>query len=153
VKGSPLLREALQQKLLEENGLRDVAVMVTAGANQAFVNVVLTLCDPSDRVVLFRPYYFNHLMALQMTGSGRSVIFGECNAQTLHPDLDWLEQILSSSERPKMVVLVNPCNPTGVALSREEVIRASQLCQEAGAWLVLDNTYEVRYRGPGVEAD
>ena len=41
-------------------------IMVTAGANQAFVNVVLALCDQSDRVVLFKPYYFNHLMALQV---------------------------------------------------------------------------------------
>lgn len=45
-------------------------VMVTAGANQAFVNLVLALCDASDRVALFAPYYFNHLMALQMTGGG-----------------------------------------------------------------------------------
>jgi aspartate/methionine/tyrosine aminotransferase len=36
-------------------------VMVTAGANQAFVNLVLTLCDESDSVVLFKPYYFNHM--------------------------------------------------------------------------------------------
>lgn len=47
--------------------------MVTAGANQAFVNVVLTLLDPSDRVVLFVPYYFNHLMAIQVDFSCWSV--------------------------------------------------------------------------------
>ena len=40
--------------------------MITSGANQAFVNVVLALVDASDRVVLFSPYYFNHLMALQV---------------------------------------------------------------------------------------
>ena len=38
--GLPELREALRQKLSEENGLPDQDVMVTAGANQAFVNVV-----------------------------------------------------------------------------------------------------------------
>ena len=38
----------------------------TAGANQAFVNIVLTLLDADDLAVLFRPYYFNHLMALQV---------------------------------------------------------------------------------------
>jgi aspartate/methionine/tyrosine aminotransferase len=48
-------------------------VMVTSGANQAFVNVVLALCDASDRVVLFVPYYFNHIMALQMTGGAPQV--------------------------------------------------------------------------------
>jgi hypothetical protein len=31
-------------------------VMVTAGANQAFVNVILTVCDTKDSVVLFTPY-------------------------------------------------------------------------------------------------
>lgn len=43
-------------------------VMVTAGANQALTSIMLTLLDPPDKAVLFRPYYFNALMALQMTG-------------------------------------------------------------------------------------
>lgn len=51
-------------------------VMVTAGANQAFTNVVLTLLDTKDKVVLFKPYYFNHLMAVQMTGGADNVTFG-----------------------------------------------------------------------------
>ena len=58
--------EALQAKLAAENALPGHEVMVTAGANQAFVNIVLTLLDAGDRAVLFRPYYFNHLMALQV---------------------------------------------------------------------------------------
>ncbi len=50
--------------------------MVTAGANQAFTNVVLTLLDSQDKVVLFKPYYFNHLMAVQMTGGAGNVVYG-----------------------------------------------------------------------------
>jgi aromatic aminotransferase len=87
--------------------------MVTAGANQAFVNVVLTLVDAEDSVVLFKPYYFNHLMAIQMTGGSDSVIFGPAGAG-LKPDLDWLESELNGETPPKMVVIVNPCNPAGV---------------------------------------
>ncbi len=30
------------------------------------MNIVLTLLDAEDRAVLFKPYYFNHLMALQV---------------------------------------------------------------------------------------
>lgn len=32
-------------------------VMVTAGANQALTSIMLTLLDPPDKAVLFRPYY------------------------------------------------------------------------------------------------
>merc|ERR1719401_1003273 len=51
--GIPQLRTALAAKLREENGLEGVEVMVTTGANQAYVNVVLTLVDAAETVVLF----------------------------------------------------------------------------------------------------
>lgn len=140
--GLPALQEALQHKLQTRNGLHGYELMVTAGANQAFVNLVLTLCDESDSVVLFKPYYFNHMMALQMTGSAPQVLLGPCNADSLHPDLQWLQQQLAGPRPPKMVVIVNPCNPTGVLLSREELEAAAAMCAAAGTWLVLDNTYE-----------
>lgn len=34
---------------------------------QAFTNIVVSLLDEGDRVVLFAPWYFNHLMALQVS--------------------------------------------------------------------------------------
>lgn len=138
--GMPALRDALRSKLKAENGLDGYDVHVTAGANQAFANVVLALLDPADRVVLFLPYYFNHKMAIQMTGGAESIVYGPCSPQTLHPDLDWLSLELSSPSPPKMVVLVNPNNPTGVLMSKEELQRAADLCAAAGAWLVVDNT-------------
>jgi aspartate/methionine/tyrosine aminotransferase len=45
-RGIPELREALVAKLEQENGITGREVMVTAGANQAFVNAVLATCDP-----------------------------------------------------------------------------------------------------------
>jgi aspartate/methionine/tyrosine aminotransferase len=41
------------------------------------------------------------------------VLLGPCHADTFHPDIDWLQQQLTSALPPKMVVIVNPCNPTG----------------------------------------
>ncbi len=116
--GLPALREALRAKLRQQNELQGYEVMVTAGANQAFTNLVLALCNPQDSVVLFRPYYFNHMMALQMTGGGCNVLLGPCSPGDLHPDLDWLQAQLQGPRPPKMVVLANPCNPTGVLLPK-----------------------------------
>jgi aspartate/methionine/tyrosine aminotransferase len=48
------------------------------------MNLVLAMLDHQSKAVLFKPYYFNHLMALQMTGA--EVIFSDCDAQ-LVPDM------------------------------------------------------------------
>ena len=55
---------------------------------QAFVNLVLALCDPGDSVVMFQPYYFNAYMAFQMTGV-TNIIVGPGHPDTLYPDADF----------------------------------------------------------------
>ncbi|KAG2432782.1 hypothetical protein HYH02_012914 [Chlamydomonas schloesseri] len=140
--GLPALRAALRTKLVERNNLHHYDVIVTPGCNQAFLNALIALCDDSDRVALFRPYYFDHLMAVQMTGGSDRLVVGECDPVTMRPSLAWLQRELAGPNPPKMVVLVNPCNPTGILLSRAELDAFSAACAAAGAWLVLDNTYE-----------
>lgn len=160
--GMPELREALKRKLAAENGLVNSEVMVTAGANQAYTNLVLTLLDAGDAAALFRPYYFNHLMALQMTGSAAELFLPPSTAE-LQPDLAALRaemQARAASGRPplRMVTMSNPGNPTGVMIPEATIREASALCKEHGAWLVMDNTYE-HFSYPGepphacVEAD
>uniref|UniRef100_A0A0D6R1U3 Aminotransferase class I/classII large domain-containing protein n=1 Tax=Araucaria cunninghamii TaxID=56994 RepID=A0A0D6R1U3_ARACU len=142
--GLPELRKALVEKLRRENKLCKSSVMVTAGANQGFVNLVLALCDPGDSVVMFVPYYFNAYMSFQMTGI-TDILTGPSNADTLQPDADWLEQILSnngSNKIPKLVTVVNPGNPSGSYVPHALLERISELCKNAGSWLVVDNTYE-----------
>ena len=141
------LRKALCDKLARENGLDDVDVFVTHGAQQAFANVVISLMDPDDEAVLFAPYYFNHKMAVQMCCRPESVVIGGYQEGTLRPDVAWLEELLLARSRdgvrpPKMVVVVNPSNPTGVLLPKEDLQEISDLCKSHGIWLVVDNTYE-----------
>ncbi|CAK8574702.1 unnamed protein product [Lathyrus sativus] len=140
--GIPELRAALVNKLRNENNLHKSSVMVTAGANQAFVNLVLTLCDAGDSVVMFAPYYFNSYMAFQMTGI-TDILVGPGNPETLHPDVDWLEKVLSERKPvPKLVSVVNPGNPSGTYIPESLLKRIANLCEKAGSWLVVDNTYE-----------
>ena len=141
------LRDALKAKLAAENGIHNSDVMVTAGANQAYTNVVLTLMDAGDAALLFRPYYFNHLMALQMTGSAEQLVLPP-SLDDLQPDLAALqaefEQRAADPSKPplRLVTLVNPGNPTGVMIPKATLEAASALCARHSCWLVVDNTYE-----------
>jgi aspartate/methionine/tyrosine aminotransferase len=136
------LREALVDKLATENLLTNHNVMITTGANQAFVNVVISLLSQGDQCVVFKPYYFNHVMAVQMTQGNEGLVVGSCNAEGI-PDLQWLETTLSQpNNNIQMVTVVNPGNPTGVSLKRDVLQQFVDICGKHGVWLVLDCTYE-----------
>lgn len=141
--GTVELRAALVEKVKDENQLMNSSIMVTAGANQAFFNVVVTLCDPEDSVVLFKPYYFNHQMAFQMTGVTK-LLYGECDPETMHPSADWVDKALAGEfgPVPRVITICNPCNPTGTYVPAPLLERISNACKAAGTWLVMDNTYE-----------
>jgi aspartate/methionine/tyrosine aminotransferase len=140
------LRDTLLNKLKDENNLADHEVMVTVGANQAYMNVVLTCLQDTDKCVVFAPYYFNHLMALQMTlpdaGAGADNILTGPSSDQGVPDLTWLREQLRADSSINMVTLTNPGNPTGVTLDRSVLEEAVEMCREYNCWLVLDGTYE-----------
>ena len=138
--GLPELTESLTEKISIENGLVNHHLMVTMGANQAYVNCVLTCLGDGSKAVVFSPYYFNHVMAIQMCCGNDSVVVGPSTDQGI-PDLEWLQQTLEH-QAIDMVTIVNPGNPTGVSLSKQVLQRAVDLCEKHSAWLVLDCTYE-----------
>lgn len=135
--GMTSLRDALKSKISRENGLVRSEIMVTAGANQAFTNLFIALLDAGDKGLLFRPYYFNHLMALQMTNC--QAVLAPTTADLL-PDLDAARAELAAGV--KVVTLVNPGNPTGTMVPRAMLEDLKGMCESHGAWLILDNTYE-----------
>ena len=75
-------------------------VIITAGANQAFLNVAMAVCDVNDDVVIVAPYYFSHKMSVQLAGGKVT----ECpfNPATLLPDWDQLDALVTEL-KPAMV--------------------------------------------------
>jgi len=146
-RGLPQLLGALEAKIEIEHGMSNHDVTVTVGANQAYTNIVLTLLGSvetnDNKAVVFSPYYFNHVMAIQMCAGPEAVVVGPTDMATGVPDIDWLRETLSKENCGiRLVTLVNPGNPTGVALSRETVQEIVDLCKAHGVWVVLDCTYE-----------
>lgn len=140
--GTPELLEALAAKLAAENGVRVGAaegarLMVTAGGNQAFFNVVLAILDPGDEVILPTPYYFNHEMAIVMANARPVLVATDKNYDL---DVDAIRAAITS--RTRAVVTVSPNNPSGVVYSASTLAAVNRLCAERGLLHINDEAYE-----------
>jgi len=153
------LTEAEQQRLLDTglfypqvNGTTDLRraiaalypnaspenVLVTVGAAQANSMVAATLLEPGDEVVVVSPGY------RQIWGLAKSL---GCDVRELHlrsendwrPDLDELDALVTP--RTRLVSVVNPNNPTGIAFTDAEMSRVVAACERVGAWLHADEVY------------
>lgn len=140
--GLPELRHAIGRVLGGARGARwngDEQVLVTAGANLAFAEVLPALCDPGDEVLLPSPYYLNHAMAVELSGA-RPVEVPLDPDRGFAPDIDALERAMSA--RTRVLVIVDPSNPTGGVLGRSEVERLLRFAAAHDLWVVSDETYE-----------
>jgi len=140
VEGTPELLSCISNKLKLENNIQlnnSQSIVVTAGANMAFMNALMAITDPGDEVIILRPYYFNHEMAIKMVSCSPVPI--ETNAD-FQPSLDNISAAITS--RTKAVVTVSPNNPTGVVYSESTLRAINKLCQENGLYHISDEAYE-----------
>jgi aspartate/methionine/tyrosine aminotransferase len=138
--GLPLLLDAIARKLAAENGIavgRGTSVMVTAGANMAFMHAVFAITEPGDEVILNVPFYFNHEMAIQMAGCTPVRVAMDARYQ-LRPEA--LRRAIT--DRTRAIVTVSPNNPTGAVLSEASLREISAICRERGIFHISDEVYE-----------
>jgi aspartate/methionine/tyrosine aminotransferase len=138
--GIPILVERLSAKLRRENGIdlaRGSRVMVTAGANMAFVNAVLAITDVGDEIILPVPFYFNHEMAIDMAG-GKTVRVPTDDRYQLR--LDAIRAAITP--RTRAIVTVSPNNPSGAVFSESSLREVNALCRDRGIFHIADEVYE-----------
>jgi aspartate/methionine/tyrosine aminotransferase len=138
--GLRALVDGLARKLRTENGV-DVAggsrIMVTAGANMAFMHAVIAITEPGDEIVLPAPFYFNHEMAVQMAGC-RAVAVPTDDRYQLR--LDAIQGALTP--RTRAIVTISPNNPSGAVFSETSLRDVNALCRDRGMYHIADEAYE-----------
>jgi alanine-synthesizing transaminase len=142
--GLPAAREAVAEYY--GGHVEPERIVLTASTSEAYGYLFKLLANPGDEVLVPRPSYplFDYLAALENV----------CvRHYRLAYDGAWhidFESLLSqASELTRAVVLVNPNNPTGSFLKREERARMSRFCAERGLALICDEVFA----GYGFEED
>lgn len=129
----------LRTVIAETSGIPAEAVLVANGTSQAFWLIVMTYLSPGDRVLYFSPGYGDYATASRIMGA-------EPIEYRLAPERQFLPELRDllgtiGRERPKIVWLCNPSNPTGTYLDRDDTVRILNEVSGYGGILVLDEAY------------
>lgn len=143
------LRQAISDKFAKDYSVTysPSQILVTAGVKQALFNIMLTLCDADDEVIVFAPYWVSYPEQITATGATMKVVRTSLENGF---QIDTAEFSSALSARTKAVILNTPSNPTGAVYAEETVREIARLCAERGIWLISDEIYEKIVYAPHV---
>ncbi len=141
VRGMLELRQAIAQKLQNENGVVYHAdeIIVTNGAKQAILNTILTLIDRGDEVIIPAPYWVSYPEMVTLA-EGKAVIVPTREADGFKLTAENLRAVISP--KTKAIILCNPSNPTGALYTRNELDALAAVIIESDLFVIADEIYE-----------
>ena len=148
VAGYLSLRNAICEKLLNENGLEFTPeqIVVGNGAKHALCNTVLALVNPGDEVIIPTPAWVSYVEMVKLCG-GKSVLVPASIEQDFKITAAQLEQAIT--EKTRLIILCSPSNPTGSIYSREELAALADMIERhENIMVIADEIYEhINYVG------
>jgi len=143
VPGFPDLREAVCTKLKRDNRLEYQAseIVVSTGAKQSIANVILSLVNPGDEVIVPIPYWVSYLELIKLAG-GKAVFINSSIHEKFKISPAQLEAAITPQTR--MFMINSPSNPSGAVYSKEELAGLAAVLERHPDILVLsDEIYEL----------
>ena len=148
VPGYPSLKEAIVNKLKNENGLdyKPSQIIVSNGAKQSVCNTIMALVNAGDEVIIPAPYWVSYpQMVLLAEGTP---VFVEAKIEA---DFKITPEQLEAAITPKTraIILCSPSNPTGSVYSKEELEALKNvLLKHERVIVIADEIYEhINYVG------
>lgn len=142
VNGYADLRESIARKFERDNGVRYSAdqVVVSTGAKQTIINVILSVVNPGEEVILPAPYWVSYIEMVKMAGAVPVVIPSRIENDYIVTAREIEAHI---TPRTRMLIFSSPCNPSG-AVFGESLLREIAAVVAAHPRLVVisDEIYE-----------
>jgi aspartate aminotransferase len=143
VPGTPRIREAISKKFKRDNGLDYTPdqIVVSTGAKQSLANVVLSLVNPGEEVILPAPYWVSYEEIVKVAG-GIPVIIPTTIQEDYKINPEALEAAIN--EKTRLVIYSSPCNPSGSVYSQKETAAiADVLRKHDNVFTISDEIYEL----------
>lgn len=142
VPGYPELREAISKKFKRDNGLdyKPEQIVVSTGAKQSIYQVVMSLVNPDDEVIIPTPFWVSYKEIVKVA-EGKCVYV----KTTLENDFKVTPQQLENAITPKtkLIMFSSPSNPTGMLYTKEELKGiADVLAKHPHVMVMADEIYE-----------
>jgi aspartate aminotransferase len=137
--GTPSLKKAII-RYTEENYNRLVApenVIVSAGAKQSITNIILSIVNPQDEVVLLAPYWVSYPEIVKLAYGIPVVVVPEDG--TFKPRMEDIERAVGSYTRA--IIVNSPNNPSGAVYSEEFIADIVDFCERKKIYLITDDIY------------
>lgn len=135
------LKDAVVTKLKRDDGLTYARnqVLISCGGKHSLYNVFQALLDPGDEVIIPAPYWVSYPEQVRLCGA-TPVFVHTSEQEGFRLNRGVVESAVTP--RTKILVLNSPANPTGAALTRNELEGLAALVAERGLWVLSDETYE-----------
>lgn len=142
VEGYADLKEAVIKKFKRDNGL-DYGmdqIVVSTGAKQSIANVMLSLVNPGDEVIVPAPYWVTYEEIVKLA-EGTPVVIQTSIDNDFKITASELEGAITP--KTKLMIFSSPCNPTGSLYSQEELRSlADVIVKHPDMIVVSDEIYE-----------
>ncbi len=137
--GTPSLKKAIIRYTEENYGwlVAPENVIVSSGAKQSLFNVLVSILDPQDEVIVLAPYWVSYPEMVKMV-YGRPVIVRPEDG-TFQPRLEEVERAVSSYT--KAIIVNSPNNPSGAVYSEDFIAGLVELCERRDIYLIMDDIY------------
>ncbi len=142
VNGYQDLREAISNKFKRDNGIdyNTEQIVVSTGAKQSIANVVLSLINPGDEVIVPAPYWVSYAEIIKMA-EGVPVFIDTSIKNDFKISPSELQGAITN--KTKMMIYSSPCNPSGSVYSKEELRSLADVLVNYPSITVLsDEIYE-----------
>ncbi len=139
--GYPDLRKAICEKLLKENNVKYEPdnIVVTSGAKMAITISIITTVSRGEEVIIPSPYWLSYPKTVKVVGA-KSVMVETKKENSFKITIDELKEAIT--DRTSMVIINNPCNPTGSVYTKEELLDICTYLTEKNITILADEIYE-----------